>query len=178
MPRERIVPSRISKVTSTWSEKSPTGIRAGNRLSLRQEQALLSARGYRDLFECENQKKRDQPGPWVRIQHLGSTGRIENRWDRNHSIAYVGLVRRFLSGRRIARHNESLVRYRDGSPGHGLEGGFARRISMKVVGMMLLFAGMVVTASATVPEIDASSGASALALLSGGLWLLKTRRKK
>jgi len=49
---------------------------------------------------------------------------------------------------------------------------------MKVVGMMLLFAGMVVTASATVPEIDASSGASALALLSGGLWLLKTRRKK
>jgi len=50
---------------------------------------------------------------------------------------------------------------------------------MKVVGMMLLFAGMVVTASATpVPEIDAISGASALALLSGGLWLLKSRRKK
>jgi len=51
---------------------------------------------------------------------------------------------------------------------------------MKVAGMMLLFAGMVVTASAieAVPEIDASSGASAMALLSGGLWLLKSRRKK
>ncbi len=50
---------------------------------------------------------------------------------------------------------------------------------MKIVGMVLLFAGMVVTASATVaPEIDASSGAGALALLSSGLWLLRSRRKK
>jgi len=50
---------------------------------------------------------------------------------------------------------------------------------MKVVGVMLLLAGMVVAASASgVPEIDASSGASALALLSGGLWLLKSRRKR
>jgi len=49
---------------------------------------------------------------------------------------------------------------------------------MKLVGMMLLLAGMAMTASATsVPEIDASSGASALALLSGGLLILRSRRK-
>jgi hypothetical protein len=52
--------------------------------------------------------------------------------------------------------------------------------SMKVVGMTLMFAAMVMTASAsiTVPEIDASSGASALALLSGSLLVIRSRRKK
>jgi len=50
---------------------------------------------------------------------------------------------------------------------------------MKIVGAMLLFVGMVVCASASaVPEIDASSGASALALLSGTLLLIRGRRKK
>ena len=50
---------------------------------------------------------------------------------------------------------------------------------MRVVGMMLLLAGMVMTASAApVPEIDASSGASALALLSAGLLVIRSRRKK
>jgi len=51
---------------------------------------------------------------------------------------------------------------------------------MKIVGMMLVFAAMVATASAltAVPEIDASSGATALALLSGGLLVLRSRRKK
>jgi len=49
---------------------------------------------------------------------------------------------------------------------------------MKLVGMMLLLTGMVVVANAAVPEIDASSGASALALLSGGLLILRSRRKQ
>jgi len=49
---------------------------------------------------------------------------------------------------------------------------------MKVLGAMLLFVGMVVGASAAVPEIDASSGASALALLSGTLLLIRGRRRK
>jgi hypothetical protein len=54
------------------------------------------------------------------------------------------------------------------------------RLNMKVVGTLLLFVGMVtvVTAAPAVPEIDASSGAGALALLSGGLLLLKSRRKR
>ncbi len=52
---------------------------------------------------------------------------------------------------------------------------------MKIAGMMLLLAAMAMIASAQVapvPEIDASSGASALALLSGGLLILRSRRKK
>ena len=50
---------------------------------------------------------------------------------------------------------------------------------MKIVGIMLLFVGTVVTASATaVPEIDAGSTLSALALLSGSLLMLRSRRKK
>jgi hypothetical protein len=50
---------------------------------------------------------------------------------------------------------------------------------MKIVGMMLLLVGMVATASAqAVPEIDAGSAASALALLSGSLLVLRSRRKK
>ena len=51
---------------------------------------------------------------------------------------------------------------------------------MKVVGVILLFVGTVVTASATppTPEIDAGSAVSALALLSGSLLMLKGRRKK
>lgn len=51
---------------------------------------------------------------------------------------------------------------------------------MKIVGIMLLFVGTVATASAfaPVPEIDASSTVSALALLSGSLLMLKSRRKK
>ena len=50
---------------------------------------------------------------------------------------------------------------------------------MKVVGLMLLFVGMIATASAVgVPEIDAGSAGSALALLSGSLLMLKSRRRK
>ena len=49
---------------------------------------------------------------------------------------------------------------------------------MKIMGIMLLVIGTVATASAAVPEIDASSSVSALALLSGSLLMLKSRRKK
>jgi|HubBroStandDraft_6_1064221.scaffolds.fasta_scaffold297371_2 hypothetical protein len=52
---------------------------------------------------------------------------------------------------------------------------------MKVVGIMLLLVGTVTFASAApggVPEIDASSAVSALALLSGSLLMLRSRRKK
>jgi hypothetical protein len=50
---------------------------------------------------------------------------------------------------------------------------------MKIVGIMLLLVGTVATASASaVPEIDASSTVSALALLSGSLLMLKSHRKK
>jgi|HubBroStandDraft_6_1064221.scaffolds.fasta_scaffold297371_3 hypothetical protein len=50
---------------------------------------------------------------------------------------------------------------------------------MKIIGVMLLAVGTVSIASATsVPEIDASSAVSALALLSGSLLMLKSRRKK
>jgi len=52
---------------------------------------------------------------------------------------------------------------------------------MKIVGMMLLVAGMsgVATAGAIyAPEIDAGSGINALTLLSGALLVIKSRRKK
>ena len=49
---------------------------------------------------------------------------------------------------------------------------------MKLVGMFLLVVGMSGVAMANVPEIDAGSGASALALLSGALLVIKSRRKK
>ncbi len=51
---------------------------------------------------------------------------------------------------------------------------------MKILGVMLLVVGTVAVASAfnAVPEIDSSSAVSALALLSGSLLMLKSRRKK
>ena len=50
---------------------------------------------------------------------------------------------------------------------------------MKFVGMMLLLMGAAAVASASpTPEIDANSSASALLLLSGGLLMLRSRRKK
>ena len=50
---------------------------------------------------------------------------------------------------------------------------------MKVAGLILLIVGTVVTASASsVPEIDAGSAVSALALLSGSVLMLTSRRKK
>lgn len=50
---------------------------------------------------------------------------------------------------------------------------------MKIIGLMLLVVGTVATASATIaPEIDANSTISALALLSGSLLMLRSRRKK
>jgi len=49
---------------------------------------------------------------------------------------------------------------------------------MKIVGLMLLVVGMSGAAMATmVPEIDASSGINALALLSGTLLIIRSRRK-
>jgi len=53
---------------------------------------------------------------------------------------------------------------------------------VKILGMMLLVAGMSGAAMAgwiaTVPEIDAGSGVSALSLLSGALLVMKSRRRK
>ena len=55
---------------------------------------------------------------------------------------------------------------------------------MKILGMMLLVVGMSGAAMAgagwiaTVPEIDAGSGVSALTLLSGALLVIKSRRRK
>lgn len=51
---------------------------------------------------------------------------------------------------------------------------------MKAVGMMLLMVSVMTAAHAsiTVPEIDGGSAASAVALLSGALLVLRSRRKK
>jgi hypothetical protein len=53
---------------------------------------------------------------------------------------------------------------------------------MKIIGIMLLVAGAVGVASAgmthSAPEIDATSAVAAVALLSGSLLILKSRRKK
>ncbi len=50
---------------------------------------------------------------------------------------------------------------------------------MKLVGMMLLVAGMGarVFAGAVTPEIDSNSAYAAITLLSGGLLILRARRK-
>lgn len=51
---------------------------------------------------------------------------------------------------------------------------------MRLLGLSLLLAGAAGSAFANVaaPEIDGGSAASALVLLSGGLLVLRTRRKK
>ena len=52
---------------------------------------------------------------------------------------------------------------------------------MKSIGFMMLFVGAssaVLAGSFTVPEIDPASGVAALVLLSGGLLVLRARRKK
>ena len=51
----------------------------------------------------------------------------------------------------------------------------------KIIGLTLMLMSLSMTASAIpaqVPEIDASTGASALALLSGGLMVLRSRRNQ
>lgn len=52
---------------------------------------------------------------------------------------------------------------------------------MKSVGMMLLlvgFSGVVSAGTPTTPEINAASGAAALAMLSGAVLVIRGRRKK
>ncbi len=49
----------------------------------------------------------------------------------------------------------------------------------KLVALALLTVGFSVAAMATsVPEIDPASGANALALIAGGLMILRSRRKR
>ena len=48
---------------------------------------------------------------------------------------------------------------------------------VKIVGMVLLVTGLSGAVMGAVPEIDASSGMSALAFLSGTLLVIKSRRK-
>lgn len=51
----------------------------------------------------------------------------------------------------------------------------------KVIGMALVFlsiGGSVFAGAVTAPEIDATTGAAALALLSGGMMILRSRRGK
>jgi hypothetical protein len=50
----------------------------------------------------------------------------------------------------------------------------------KALGMALLIVGassVLMAGTVTVPEIDASTGASALAILAGGILVLRSRRK-
>jgi hypothetical protein len=49
---------------------------------------------------------------------------------------------------------------------------------MKIAGIMLLFVGMSGVAMAAVPEINGGSAINALALLSGTLLVIRSRRKK
>jgi hypothetical protein len=51
----------------------------------------------------------------------------------------------------------------------------------KVLGLLLVLVGAssaLMAGSASVPEIDASTGASALAIVAGGMLVLRARRKK
>jgi hypothetical protein len=48
----------------------------------------------------------------------------------------------------------------------------------KTVGMVLLFLGLTGAAVASVPEIDASTGVNALALLGGACLILRARKKR
>jgi hypothetical protein len=50
----------------------------------------------------------------------------------------------------------------------------------KIIGLTMLLAGSagLAMAGTTTPEIDASSGAAAIALLSGGLLVLRSRRRR
>ena len=50
----------------------------------------------------------------------------------------------------------------------------------KVLGLAILVMGLATTllAGSTAPEIDATTGAAAVALLSGGLLVLRSRRKR
>ena len=51
----------------------------------------------------------------------------------------------------------------------------------KVVGMALMIVGAssaLMAGVAAVPEIDASTGASAIAIVAGGILVLRSRRKK
>jgi hypothetical protein len=50
----------------------------------------------------------------------------------------------------------------------------------KVLGLTILVMGMATAlfAGSTAPEIDASTGAAAVALLSGGILVLRARRKQ
>ena len=51
----------------------------------------------------------------------------------------------------------------------------------KVLGLALIIVGAssaLLAGGAAVPEIDASTGASALAILAGGILVLRARRKK
>jgi hypothetical protein len=50
----------------------------------------------------------------------------------------------------------------------------------KLIGAMMVIAGMAghAFAGSLVPEIDASSGIAAVGLLSGGLLILRARKKK
>jgi hypothetical protein len=51
---------------------------------------------------------------------------------------------------------------------------------MKIVGIILLFVGIAATAGAQgrVPEVDANSAVNAVALVSGALLIIQSRRKK
>ena len=48
----------------------------------------------------------------------------------------------------------------------------------KALGMILLVIAVSAVASAAVPEVDPTSAGSALALVAGGVLLLRARRKK
>jgi len=52
-----------------------------------------------------------------------------------------------------------------------------KNLIMKIAGMALVCIGMCSAAFAATPEIDPASGASALALLSGALLMIRGRRR-
>jgi len=49
---------------------------------------------------------------------------------------------------------------------------------LKLIALVLFIVGSSAVAMAAVPEIDPAAGSSALALIAGGLLILRSRRKK
>jgi len=49
---------------------------------------------------------------------------------------------------------------------------------IRILGLLVLIAGIAFAGNPTAPEVDATSGAAAIALVCGGLLVLRARGKK
>lgn len=110
------------------------------------------------------------------MEHRRAPGKGDKRWLVGHFSGLLAWVTECLRGLAVLCYHLRIRPEAGFRPSSRMESIMKRSISVVVTALAL--ANFAYACQAAAPEIDASAGVAAIALLAGGLLILRARRKK